>query len=129
MIIQKTFTIDSWRNWDHIIDESADEFFSCHSIYPNILAANNHTFSRIDIAANYYKNFIANLNGHNPDSDEFAKLSYFVCNDYSLEFCIDTRIPDNYFYLIYDSNPEDDCKVHNEGSLEIAGVSGSFDVA
>lgn len=108
MIYKKTFKIHSFKNWDDEINASAVIFNNTFSIYPNIILFNSYMTSRIDILANENKDYLEDEKGHKPDKSTFAQVDSFVSVDYKLEFCLDEKLPDNYYSLIYDSNPNGD---------------------
>lgn len=111
MILQKKYQFDNWNDWDHTINISATNFIKEFGFSPNILLANEYTYSQID--------FITTIN---PDKKQNAKridgvkeledkndinLSVYTSGEIEINFCID-NIEDKEFILIYDDESDDD---------------------
>jgi len=108
MIYKKTFKINNLKDWDHEINGAVEIFYNAFSIHPNIMLFNSNMVSRIDILANQKKENISNSFGDKPEKSKFAPIDTFSSEDYSLEICLDEKIPDKYFVLVYDSDPGGD---------------------
>lgn len=104
-IFRKTFIFGSWKGWDHQIHLSVLAFKNSFGVYPNIFVANSVTFSRMDIVAN--KNNIQGSEGKAVGKYETVILSGFSSEDYELEFCLDSKLSDKTYFLIFDSDPSD----------------------
>ncbi len=108
MIYKKSFKITNLKEWDHEINGAVNLFYDAFSIHPNIMLFNSNMVSRIDILANQKKENIKDPFGEKPDITKFAPIDTFSSDDYSLEICMDEKVPDNYFVLVYDSDPDGD---------------------
>ena len=101
--------IINYEEWDDIIHEHSCKFFENYSIHPNLLLASKITWKKIDKYANLYnpENIKApddSIVDDNQD-EELKSLSCFVTSEYSLEFCLDEKINENYFILVFDEDP------------------------
>jgi len=105
MIYKKTFKINVLKDWDHEIHGGVQVFYNAFSIHPNIMLFNSNMTSRIDILANHKKENIRDYLGEKSENKEFSSIVTFCSEDYSLEICLEENVPDNYFVLIYDSDP------------------------
>ena len=114
MKIEKKYLFDKWTDWNHTISESLKDFYLNFSFYPNILEANNHTYSQFDFLINeisnekqnvYRKNDITN-NIEKPKDEEYIGISAFETMEASVDFAIDIKLKDKEFRLIYDSDPD-----------------------
>jgi hypothetical protein len=118
MKIEKLYTIreNEWTGWNKTISDSIDDFFASYSYYPNILEANDYTYSTIDFLVNEMpgeKQNVSKTDGFSnkktiPSQDEYVKLSGFNNITASLEFATDNELKDKEFRLIYDSDPDFD---------------------
>jgi hypothetical protein len=114
MRFEKMYMIDKWTDWNCKIFESIDDFFECFSYYPNIIEANNHTYSQFDFLINEIPNEkqrVAKLNDltniiEKPNSKEYVKISGFETMKASLEFAVDVKLKNKEFRLVYDSEPD-----------------------
>lgn len=99
--------------WDKQIDEAVREFKSATGKTPNILLANDPTLGRFDFLANQARENIVRtkLPGLEPSiikPTDWRELSGFQGKDYNLEFCIDAKLGESHFSLIFDENPDGD---------------------
>lgn len=106
--IFETYHIDDYMLWDDEVFAAVQEFYKRKNIYPNILLANSKTFAKIDVSVKEYGTASLVYEGDEEESPEFDGLSGFTANDFSLTFCLDETVADDYFCLIYDSNPSFD---------------------
>jgi hypothetical protein len=114
----ETFHIDDYMIWDDEVFAAAHEFYHKKSIYPNILLANSKTFKEIDEIVKEYGTTSLVYEGDEEEPPEFDGLSEFTANDFSLTFCLDETIADDYFCLIYDSDPSfDGEEIDESGTL------------
>jgi hypothetical protein len=86
----------SWRNWGTCVDRWVQEFHKLHGVYPDLLAANQVTFRRLNMAAD--KAHVRDKSGQSPAA--YAELKGFAGKNYSLHFVEEADIPDNEFSLI-----------------------------
>ncbi len=114
MKITKKYLIDKWTDWNHTLSESIEDFYLNFSFYPNILEANNHTYSQFDFLINeipnekqnvYKQNDLTN-NIEKPEDKEYIGISAFETMKASVDFAIDIKLEDKEFRLIYDSDPD-----------------------
>jgi len=114
MRFEKMYLIDKWTDWNSRLFESIDDFFENFSYYPNIIEANNHTYSQFDFLVNEMpteKQRVAKLNEltnifEKPNSNEYISLSGFNTLKTSVEFAVDEKMKNKEFRLIYDSDPD-----------------------
>ena len=114
MKLEKTYVIDKWTDWNHKLSESIDNFYVIFSCYPNIIEANNHTYSQFDFLINEMHDEKLNVNRLNeltnkierPNDNEYIGISTFVTMKASLDFAVDVKLYDKEFRLIYDSDPD-----------------------
>lgn len=114
----KNYELLRWNDWDHIISGSIDDFIQTYHVYPNILLANNYTYSQIDFITtiNPEKNNNAhlivndNISGYleslTTDGNEKIRLSSFEKGLCDLDFAVAKELKDKEFALVYDDNPE-----------------------
>lgn len=106
-ILRQKVTFDDLTNWDETINDCAYNFKDHYGVFPNILLASQSTYRKIDIIANNTnKDRIQSDDGKAPMLDEFATLGGLCTPDYSLDFCIDDKLPENTIQLICDSDPD-----------------------
>jgi hypothetical protein len=116
MKIEKLYTIKEkeWTAWNKNISDAIDNFFASFSYYPDILEANDYTYSQIDFLINEIPGEKQNLRKIDdfsnkepiPLQDEYVKISGFDNIKASLEFATDNELKDKEFRLIYDSDPD-----------------------
>lgn len=114
MRFEKMYMIAKWTDWNCKLFESIDDFFECYSYFPNIIEANNHTYSQFDFLINEIPNEkqrVAKLNDltniiEKPNSKEYVKISGFETMKASLEFAVDVKLKNKEFRLVYDSEPD-----------------------
>ena len=111
MKFQKKYMIKNWIDWSHLIHESSEDFYKTYSFYPNILQANNHTFSQFDFFVNEVpgedskvKRIDKEFEPH--DVPHEIKLASFETEKYSIDFAVDETLNDKEIILIYDSDPD-----------------------
>lgn len=106
MIHKLTFCITNWPDWDHEINAAVRTFQASFSISPNIILCNRITLARMDIFADKKK--IHNAAGEAVGKYQCCQIDGFIGNDYELKFCVDEKMADKCFVLIYDSDPGSD---------------------
>jgi len=114
MKFEKIYLIDKWTDWNHSLSKSIDSFYIDFSYYPNILEANNHTYSQFDFLINEMPNEKEKVNRLNeltnkiekPNKNEYIGISTFETIKTSVDFAIDNNLKDKEFRLIYDSDPD-----------------------
>lgn len=106
--------IEKWTDWKHLLSDSIDEFFNTYSYYPNILEANEHTYSQFDFLINAMPNERTKVKNEQNLNNEFdksiekehIKISSFDNVKTSVDFAIDIKLKDKEIRLIYDSEPD-----------------------
>ena len=117
--LQSEFTIDKWTSWNDTIDEAVDEFTEEFGVFPNILKANEHTFSQINFLINNIPGEKHNVLIYDEDikmqipadnNKEDVIVDSYVTDFYTLYFDLNNSIGDKAFILQYDEsrNPDDD---------------------
>jgi len=106
MVVFQDFRIDDWTVWDDTIYAQIGVFTSRHGVTPNILLANEASYSRLNLASanTAMRENIHGPNGETPEPDEFPELDGFETADCSLCFCLDTMLSDHCFQLIHDAD-------------------------
>lgn len=113
MKFQKVFNIDKWCDWHSSLSDFIDDFYAEFSFNPNILEANEHTFSQFDFLAaevpgeqekvskkDDVTNRVEELSGN-----EKIVLEEYVYGDVTLVFAVDDALKNKELRLIYDSDP------------------------
>ena len=116
-----------WTKWSDTIANAIENFYSVYSYYPNILEANDHTFSQFDFLVNVKpdeRQRVADLDDVTgikrlPDETENILLKSFdFHDDADIDFAVDNQLTDRKFRLIYDDEPEWDKPEISEGCPE-----------
>jgi hypothetical protein len=101
--------INNYESWDDTIHEHACKFSENYSIYPNLMLASKVTWDKIDEYANLFNpENIKPTDEFDEDFDldeELKSISNFATSDYILEFCIDLKVKEGYFILVFDEEP------------------------
>jgi hypothetical protein len=116
MKIEKTYSIKKgkWTKWSKTLADAIDDFQTFCTYYPNILEANDHTFSQFDFLTNVDPNERQNVScmdditGKIKYPDETEKIllrSFSYCNA-DIDFAVDNQLADKQFRLVYDDEPE-----------------------
>lgn len=114
MKTEKKYLIDKWTDWSHTLSEAIENFYLNFSLYPNILEANNHTYTQFDFLINEIpseKQKVYKLNDltnkiQKPEDKEYIGISGFQTIKASVDFAINNKLTDKEFQLIYDSDPD-----------------------
>src|SRR5690554_4455046 len=114
MKIEKKYLINKWTDWNHTLSESIEDFYLNFSFHPNIIEANDHTYSQFDFLINEIpseKQKVYKLNDltNKPEKlkdNEYIGISAFETMKASIDFAIDIKLKDKEFRLIYDSDPD-----------------------
>lgn len=124
MVFRKNYQINEWTKWSDTIYLAFIDFKSAYSFNPNLLLANEHTFSQFDFLVNNIpgEKIKAIKEGNGVDLyaqiDEEVKLCGFICNNVEIDFAINDKIENKIFQLVYDSSPEFD----NDNKIEPINV-------
>jgi len=117
MKLEKTYLIKKgeWTNWSETIAESTRDFYNVYTFYPNILEANDFTFSQFDFLTNVNpdeRQHVASKNDVTgeikfPEETENILLSSFnFCDEADIDFAVNNQLADKEIRLIYDDEPE-----------------------
>lgn len=107
ILFRKVFEFADYQHWDKELYDATIVFREEFTLFPTIVIINKQTAARIDmIANNVRKDNIKGNENQSLDEDEFATLSSFETDEFSLEFAIDDTIPDRKFILVFDSDPD-----------------------
>lgn len=80
------------------------------------MLASSLTYSRIEIVANTRAE---NIRGDRQQkADQFRSLCGFVGNGYELEWCLEEKLAEFHFKLIYDSDPDGGLPLPEETSIK-----------
>lgn len=107
ILFRKVFEFQNYQDWDDELYEAAMEFREAFTLFPNIAIFNKQTSIKIEmIANNVHKENIKREQYQNPETDEFAVLSSFETDEFSLNFATDDSLADRKFILVFDSDPD-----------------------
>ena len=130
MKIEKTYTIEEgkWTKWNDTLADAIDDFHIVYTLYPNILQANDYTFSQIDFLVNIIPDErqkvvkVDDVKGTMsiPNKTEnIALQSFNYCDLADIDCAVDNQLTDKEFRLVYDDEPEwdeqempEDCPVN-----------------
>ena len=117
MEIEKIYSIKEgeWTKWADTLADAIMDFHNAYTYYPNILEANDHTFSQFNFLTNVvpgerqyctYKNDITGKK-RLPDETEYIRLCCFrLYGADDLDFAVDNELADKEFRLVYDDEPD-----------------------
>jgi hypothetical protein len=112
--LKLTGVITDFSIWDDTIHLYAVKFHDQFNVYPNILLASDCTYRKIDLYAQMHPNRIVitdddgNIETIGTSDEPYNGLSHFVAEDYELECCLDSDLPEGSFTLIFDEAPDFD---------------------
>ena len=89
--------------WADELDKNVHSFNAKYGYFPNLMLANSLTYTRIDLVANTHQEKIRGQAGDTPD--KFVGLTGFHGKDYELDWCVEDKLGDLEYVLIYDSDP------------------------
>lgn len=111
MILQKKYQFDKWSEWDHTLYNSATNFIKEFGFSPNILLANDYTYSQFDFITTINpekKKNATRIDGvKEPEDKKDINLSVYKSGQIEIRFCID-NIEDKEFILVYDDESDED---------------------
>jgi hypothetical protein len=93
---KEIYPMNDYEAWDHIIYQAGKNFFTQHQLWPSLLIANPTTLEAIDT-------FMTEKLLKEGRVTSAQKLTEFRCSRFHLKICLDPKIPDREFALIYDS--------------------------
>jgi hypothetical protein len=102
--------ISDFSVWDDTIHSYVKKFHEQYNVFPNILLANEFTFRKMEFRALMHPERLTDCDGENVkiSSVPFTGISSFEANDYSLDFCMDNKLPEGMLMLVFDAAPEFD---------------------
>ena len=118
MKFEKTYSIKKgeWTKWSGSLVEAIEDFHNVYTFYPNILEANDYTFSQLDFLTNINPNerqhvaFIDDVTGAKRLANETEKITLGSFNydryNVDIDFAIVNQLADKEFRLVYDDEPE-----------------------
>jgi len=117
MKFEKLYSIKNgeWTRWSNTIADAIRDFYTVYSFYPNILEANDHTFSQFDFLANVVPNErqcvtttddVTGTTKLADETDDIYLSSFDFCDEADIDFAVDHHLPDKKFRLVYDDEPE-----------------------
>ena len=104
------FILD-YKVWDDIIDGFVEKFYANYKVYPNIMLAASRTLEKIDNNANFLQAGKIVLEDPDIEIDEpdtVKTISSFDGENYMLEFCMDEKLGEDSFVLVFDEDPKFD---------------------
>jgi hypothetical protein len=118
MNFKKEFIILRWTDWKETIDSAIADFYEEFAITPNVLFANEYTFSQFNFLVNNVPGEKKNIVVYDEEQKkevtaenlDFVGVSSFKYDDFSVIFIVDENLDDRKFILDYDDdlNWEDD---------------------
>jgi len=122
-LYKMTCPISDYFAWDDIINENVIKFYESYSIYPNLMLASEKTWSDIDQIANLFNpeklSPIDELDDTIDINAEIKSISVFRTENYALQFCLDEKVSDDYFTLIFEEDPIFDGEPYDSEDEEI----------
>ena len=113
MRLEEKYKIHLWTKWGELLNDAIERFSKKHSFLPNIIEANNHTYSQFDFVTNINDAERENVSRIDdsrsrilPVDGEEINIGSYQNDLTSLEFAIDEELEDKEFRLIYDSDPD-----------------------
>jgi len=109
-IIKLKAKITDFSVWDYTIHLYVKQFHQQHNVYPNILLANDFTYSKINIRVQLHPERLIDYEGKNAKKSDitFRGIGSFDAFNYSLHFCTDNKLADDMFMLVFDASPDFD---------------------
>lgn len=116
MMKAKIYNITKWTKWNSCMSDAIKDFYSTYLQYPNILLANEYTFSQIDFLVNNVigeKAFVEKQNEStkvfepiDTNNDDYIMLKSFENSVCSVDFAVGEDLKDKEITLVFDDNPE-----------------------
>jgi hypothetical protein len=103
MFLEKKYYFNKWSTWNKRISESSENFFKNFNCYPNLLFANEHTFSQINYITSIIPDLKLNFFKLNPGFKE-VEIAYYISKKYEIRFAYDIDLPHKEFILVFDKN-------------------------
>lgn len=112
------YIFTTWSNWDDILKDALENFYSSNLGYPNIMLSNEYSYSQIDYITNLDENKREKAQLIMDDDDPNILLSIIsseesnICltnfsfkgND--IDFAIENKLKDKEFILVKDDFPD-----------------------
>ena len=110
MFFKKEYPINEWTKWNSIVFDAIHNFHNTFSVKPNIMQANEHTYSQFDFLTNVTpgekQNLISEEKSGQISEDEDVSLVGYICKLTDIDFAIDNQLQDKTFCLVYDDEAE-----------------------
>lgn len=108
------YGLPDWTFWDRTINDSANDFFAAHLVWPDRLIANTRTLEKIDRAAEEKEARgvkVLGLTGCPEDADSGeeglpVRIIRFVGRNYFLDLYVNENVPDDAFLLVRETRGE-----------------------
>jgi hypothetical protein len=109
-ILKFTGMITDFSVWDDTINLCVKKFHEQHNVYPNILLACEFTFRKMEFRALQHPERLTDADGETVKTSAipYNGISCFVADNYSLEFCMNNKLSEGMFVLVFDAAPEFD---------------------
>ena len=102
--------ISDFAVWDDTLNSYVEKFHEQYNVYPNILIACDFTYCKIEFRAQMHPERLVDADGETAKTSNipYDGINCFDADDYSLQFCIDNKLPEDMILLVFDSAPEFD---------------------
>ena len=110
MFFKKEYTINEWTKWDSTVFDAIKNFYDTFTLKPNIIQANEHTFSQFDFLSDVRiekrQNVVNKETNEKIPQGKEVNLDCYSCKLADIDFAIDNKLQDKSFCLIYDDDVE-----------------------
>ena len=117
MEIEKIYSIKEgeWTKWADTLADAIMDFHNAYTYYPNILEANDHTFSQFDFLANVvpderqrvvHEDDVTGIKRLPSETENILLRSFSFYDAADLDFAVDNELADKKFRLVYDDEPD-----------------------
>lgn len=111
------YIFTTWSNWDDILADAIEDFYSSNLGYPNIILSNEYSYSQIDYITNLDENKSKNAQLLVEDDTNkilsiiSAKeanicLTSFSFKGNDIDFAVENKLNDKEFLLVKDDSPD-----------------------
>lgn len=102
-----SFVLEDWSDWDVQIEKQAEAFAKEHEVYPNLMAASEATFERLNKEAKESQRRERAEDAEPLEKEEEeGELESFASGNFELTFCLSPEAAEGEFLLIFDPDPE-----------------------
>ena len=117
MILEKIYSIKEgeWTKWSDTLADAIKDFHNIYTYYPNILQANDHTFSQFDFLTNVvpderqrvvHEDDITGVKTLPDETENILLRGFNFCNAADIDFAVDNQLADKEFRFVYDDEPD-----------------------